>query len=95
LEIAENLNHKSSQISIKAERAFLKRLGGGCQVPIGVLARVSKNKLLIKGVLSDLMGKRVIKEEISGDISDPESLGILLAEKMLKCGGEKIIKEFE
>jgi len=95
LEIAKNLNHKSSQISVKSERAFLKRLGGGCQVPIGVLAKVSKNKLLIKGVLSDLMGKRVIREKISGDISDPESLGILLAEKILKCGGEKIIKEFE
>ncbi|NVM02290.1 MAG: hydroxymethylbilane synthase, partial [Candidatus Helarchaeota archaeon] len=94
-EIARNLNHKSSQISIKAERTFLKRLGGGCQVPIGVLARVVNNKLLIKGVLSDLMGKKIIKKEVSGEPCNPETIGILLAEKILNSGGEKIIKEFE
>ncbi len=93
LKITEYLNHKDSEISVNAERAFLKRLGGGCQIPIGVLAKVVDKKLIMKGMLSNLDGKEIIRDEIFGNISDPENYGFLLAEKILNCGGDKIIKE--
>lgn len=93
LKITYYLNHKDSEISLNAERAFLKRLGGGCQIPIGVLAKVIDKKLIIKGMLSNLNGKDVIRDEIFGDVSNPESYGIFLAEKILNCGGNKILKE--
>lgn len=84
--IAEKLNYRDSEISVNAERAFLKRLGGGCQIPIGVLARVVGEKLIIKGMLSSLDGKEIIRDEVTGDISEPENYGILLAEKVLSYG---------
>ncbi len=93
-EITDKLNHKNSELSVKAERAFLKGLGGGCQVPIGVLAEVVENKIFVKGILSDLTGEKVIRNEISGSTAEAERLGTLLSERILNQGGKEIIREF-
>jgi len=93
-EITDKLNHKNSELSVKAERAFLNGLGGGCQVPIGVLAKLVKDEIFIKGILSDLTGNKVIRDEISGGTTEAERLGTFLSEKILNQGGKEIIREF-
>jgi len=87
------LNHVPTQISLLAERAFLRRLGGGCQVPIAGLARAEGEKLVLNGLVAGVDGKRVIKGKIEGPVEKNEELGERLAEELLAKGAADILKE--
>ena len=93
LEVVKLLDHKESRIRAECERAFLRELEGGCQVPIGAYAWIEGEKLHIKAFLSDLSGENFIQGSLEGHISDAEGLGRRLAQDLLKRGGEEIIKE--
>ena len=87
------LNHTPSEIAARAERAFLRELEGGCQVPIGALAEVHDNELAFFGCLGDLGGKELLRERLSGGTSEPEKLGRVIAQRLLKRGGREILKK--
>ncbi len=87
------LNHLPTQISVLAERAFSRRLGGGCQVPVAGLARVEGEKLIFIGLVAALDGKRVIKGKVEGPVGKNEELGERLAEELLAKGAADILKE--
>lgn len=74
-----------------AERAFLAKLGGGCSVPIGVLARMqaATGKLSLVCCVAD--GTKTVRGTIEGDASDAHSLGIKLAEDMMSKGAGAIL----
>ncbi|KAA0259499.1 hydroxymethylbilane synthase [Deferribacter autotrophicus] len=93
IDILSFLNDEETNICSKAERAFLKTLEGGCQVPIGCYAKLDKDKLFIKGFLANLDGSKFLYEEITGQKEDAEKLGIKLAQTILDKGGDKIIQE--
>ncbi len=87
------LNDKDSWIAVSAERAFLKRLEGGCQVPIAAFARASGPVLQIDGLVGTIDGKRLIKHHLEGPIEKAESLGIELAEILLGRGAKEILDD--
>lgn len=87
------LDHRETSINVRAERAFLKRLEGGCQVPIGGFAELKGDKLIMDGLIVSLDGKQFLREAMEGSASDPEWLGNALAEKLLSQGGQKILAE--
>lgn len=89
------LNNEESETRLKAERAYLKRLQGGCSIPVFALANLSGNEVTIKGGIISLDGKEKIVKELSGDISDPESLGTQLANDILAAGGDKILESIK
>jgi hydroxymethylbilane synthase len=76
-----------------AERAFLGRLGGGCQLPVAAYGVTDGNDLTVTGLLGSLDGKELIKDEVRGVIGDAEVLGISLAERILSKGGQAIMDE--
>nr|AUG32838.1 porphobilinogen deaminase [Paulinella longichromatophora] len=76
-----------------AERAFLRELEGGCQVPIGVNTRIENNQLILTGMVASLDGKQLIRDEKNGLCDDPESIGISLASALKEQGAEGILKE--
>lgn len=92
-EILKVLHCEKTAIAVKAERAFLKTLEGGCQVPLGAHAYFENGSLLITGFIGDPEGKRFYRETLKGDPSEPEKLGETLARELLKRGGEEILKE--
>ncbi len=92
-DVIKILNHKESELRAKAERAFLKTLEGGCQVPIAAYAEIKGDELSIIGYISDLEGKRVFKDKITGKKENAEEIGIKLAEKLLNEGGKKVLEE--
>jgi len=71
------LNDRDSSISVTAERAFLKKLEGGCQVPLAAMPDPQET-LHIDGLVGSIDGKRLIRHHVEGPVENAESLGIEL-----------------
>lgn len=89
------LNHEQTSICVKAERAFLGKLEGGCQVPIAAYAVLAQDAecLMIDGLVGSILGDKIIKAQIKGNPQDAEKLGIELAEDLLSKGAREILDE--
>ena len=87
------LDHPPTRVSVLAERAFLRRLEGGCQVPIGGLARIRAEKLALTGLVAGVDGRRVVKGKVEGPLGKNTELGVQLAEDLLGRGAEEILRE--
>jgi hydroxymethylbilane synthase len=87
------LNDRDSLIAVTAERAFLKKLEGGCQVPVAAYARSVGKTLRVDGLVGSIDGKRLIRHHVEGPIENAESLGIELAEILLGKGAKEILDE--
>lgn len=91
--ILRAINHIDTEIAATAERAFLFRLGGDCNVPAGSLATIDDGLLRVKGIISSPDGKSLVKKEINGSIERAHSLGVELAEEILESGGAQILDQ--
>jgi hydroxymethylbilane synthase len=87
------LNHEETSLCVKAERAFLKKLEGGCQVPIAAHARLGNGKILMDGLVGSVTGEIIIKAHREGAPAYAETLGIGLAEEVLRRGAKEILDE--
>ncbi|OGW57651.1 MAG: hydroxymethylbilane synthase [Nitrospirae bacterium RBG_16_43_8] len=87
------LNHPETSVCVRAERACLKKLEGGCQVPIAAHATLNNDKLSMDGLVGSVLGDRIIKSLIEGNPKDAESLGLKLAEDLLSKGAKEILDE--
>ena len=92
-ELIEPLDHFESRVRAECERAFLRRLEGGCQVPIGAYAEVRDGKVLIRGFISDLEGTKFIEGKEEGSLEEARAVGERLAEDLLSRGGKEILEE--
>ena len=87
------LNHHETSTCVGAERAFLKKLEGGCQVPIAAHARLAEGRIVMDGLVGSISGDRMIRGHIQGNAEHAESLGIALAEDILSRGAKEILDE--
>jgi hydroxymethylbilane synthase len=87
------LDHPPTRWATVAERAFLRRLEGGCQVPIGAFAQVDDGQLCLRGLIAALDGSRLVRDEIRGPAEPAEFLGMELAIQLLAAGGDEILEE--
>ncbi|MGD9486475.1 MAG: hydroxymethylbilane synthase [Calditrichaceae bacterium] len=85
------LHDDHSAAGIRAERALLHKLEGGCQVPIGAYGEIVQNRLRLKACVSSLDGQTLIEDMAEGAINLPEELGISVAEKLISMGGKEIL----
>jgi len=85
------LNHPETETAVRAERAFLERLEGGCQVPIAGWARVEEYGLTMDGLVAELDGSRLIRDRVAGRPEQAETLGLELAERLLAAGADQIL----
>ena len=83
----------ATQAAVTAERAFLARLQGGCQVPIAAWATVDDSRLCLRGMISDIDGLTLLQGERWGLVHAPEQVGTVLAEELLQRGGEAILRD--
>ncbi len=90
-ELVAALDDRASRRCVLAERALLHRLQGGCNVPVGALARQRPHgMMLLEGVIATPDGKTLIRREATG--SNPERLGVTVAEMLLEHGGDEILR---
>jgi hydroxymethylbilane synthase len=85
------LCHHESTMAVQGERAFLRRLGGGCQVPIAAYGAMRGSELLLQGMVARLDGSHLFRAEALGD--DPEAVGERLAEGLLAQGADEVLRE--
>ena len=90
------LHHADTSHRLIAERALVRRLNGGCQVPIGcyaVFTDADKSQLHLRGLVGSPDGVTMLNGEVHGHIDEAESLGIRLADQLLQAGADKILAE--
>ena len=92
-ELIAPLNHAATTVCVETERAFSRRLFGGCQLPIAGQATIEANEITLNGLIAKVDGSDVIQSELKGSINDGDEIGITLAETLLQRGGDKILKE--
>src|SRR6185503_17741677 len=77
-EAVTRLDHKFTRLACTAERAFLRSLGGGCQLPIAAYAIVREKKIRLNGLIAEPQGLRIVKDRIVGGLDEAEHLGAAL-----------------
>lgn len=89
--VRQVLNHLATEQAVTAERSFLRKMEGGCHVPLFGLATVVGQKLVLDGGIAQEDGGRIIREHVEGSALDAEALGELLASRVLNSGATEII----
>ncbi len=87
------LNDPVTFCEVGAERAFLRRLGGGCQLPIACFAKKDGDEIALDGLVGSLDGRVVVRRQVRGPIADFMALGEGLAERILEEGGRALLDE--
>lgn len=93
LSLTRPLDHLASHQATCSERALLRRLEGGCQIPIGAYGRIEKGELVLDAIVGSLDGARAVRSSIRGLPEQYERLGTTLAEKLLSKGADTILEE--
>lgn len=91
--LIRKLHHESTALCVNGERALLRYLEGGCQIPIGTYGRIENGKFRLDAIIGSLDGKRLVRGHIIGNQSDSEKLSVQLAEQLLARGGKEILDE--
>lgn len=92
LDLLAFLNDEETRVTTTAERAFLRTVEGGCQVPVGVYGTVvGENQMQVEALIASLDGKVVVRDTLRGSFADAEILGIRLAKSLLARGGREIM----
>jgi hydroxymethylbilane synthase len=91
--LVSRLEHQPTRVRVTAERALLKRLEGGCQVPIAGHAVLQEDSLTLDGLVVSLDGKRYVRYSLSGSMFEAESIGTKVAEELLDRGAQPILQE--
>jgi hydroxymethylbilane synthase len=93
--LVSSLDHPPTRQIVTGERAFLKRLQGGCQVPIAGLGKIEENVFLLSGLVAEVDGSILLKETLSGSPDASERIGIALADRLLGAGGRAILEKLQ
>lgn len=93
LSVLEFLNDSGTIAAVTAERAYLREVQGGCQVPVGVYGQINGDQLLLEATILKIDGTREVRAQMSASCSEAEELGVKLAQQMLAAGGKEILDE--
>jgi hydroxymethylbilane synthase len=87
------LDHAPTRVQVEAERAFLARVEGGCQVPVAAHATLEGGTVRLRALVASVDGARLVRAERSGPWAEARAIGIAVAEELLSRGGEAILRE--
>ena len=94
-DIVRTLNDEETFAATAVEREFLCEVGGSCQVPVGVFAKVDGGRLTVRALISSTNGKKFVAETVEVPVSEIDGLGKTLAQTLLDDGGRKILAELQ
>jgi hydroxymethylbilane synthase len=94
-EMVARIDDETAAAALAAERAVVRRLGGGCQMPIGAYAEAADGALALIGVVISLDGARAVRAEATGPADRAEALGATVADRLLEQGAGEILADVE
>lgn len=89
----KEINHADTWNAIEAERGFLRKIEGGCQVPVGCFTKIEGEKITITGFVAAIDGSEYLLDIESGTIENGKATGEKLAEKLIAKGASRILSE--
>lgn len=92
-ELLNAIHDPETSAAVTAERAFLRSLEGGCQVPIGGHATVADGTLTLRGLVADLVGDVVLRGAVEGPVEDAERIGLDLAQQLINQGANTLLEQ--
>jgi hydroxymethylbilane synthase len=92
VEFLRALEDPATRKVMDAERAFAARLGGSCQSPIAAYAELDANRIMLRGLVAEPDGSRLLRDTISGSAENPAALGRQLAERILAAGAGPLLE---
>jgi len=90
-EILQPINDAATGLAAKAERAFLRALGGGCQLPVAAYAESREGRLRITGLVGSADGSAAIRDAMEGPDESAAAMGTEVAERILRAGGRELL----
>jgi hydroxymethylbilane synthase len=91
--LAAALDHRDTRACVTAERALLRELEGGCQVPLGALARKTESaEIVIEAAVCSADGREFVRREARGSSNSPEALGQRLGQSLIEAGADRILR---
>ncbi|MBF2005508.1 MAG: hydroxymethylbilane synthase [Chlorogloeopsis fritschii C42_A2020_084] len=93
ISLLKAIEHPETRDRCLAERAFLRELEGGCQVPIGVNTEINGSILTLTGIVASVDGQKLVQDTVSGETTDAEKLGTELAQRLRDQGAQEILDE--
>jgi len=94
-ELVARIDHPASASALVAERTVVRRLGGGCQMPIGAYAEVEGSRMQLNAIVISLDGERAVRASAEGDVAGAESLGDAVADQLLVEGASEILDDVQ
>lgn len=91
--VREILNDQQTELKLKAERAYLRKLKGGCSIPAFANAQIQEDQIILQAGIFSLNGLELVKKTIKGNLSDAEILGKELGEQVLNDGGAEVLEK--
>ncbi len=92
IEVVSKLDHKFTRLACSAERALLRSLGGGCQLPIAGYAIVREKRIRLDGLVADTQGRRIVRDRVAGSLDEAEQLGAALGARLLEQGAATLME---
>jgi hydroxymethylbilane synthase len=91
LKLLSSLEDPQTRAACMAERALLRTLGGGCQLPIAAHAITHEERLRLHGMVAETSGETIIRDTLEGEMAEAEGLGSELARRLRERGAETLI----
>ena len=91
--VCEQIGHPDTMECVTAERVVMRKLEGGCQVPIGAYARYEEGTLTMDAMVGSVDGKQIVRQQLCGDAGEPVALGEAMVERLLSLGAHAILEE--
>ena len=93
LETIKPLHHENTFYAVTAERALLRTLQGGCQIPVGAFAEIKPNGLYLEAIVGNLDGSVTFHKKVRGKKAEAEKTGKQLARDLIKAGANEVLKD--
>ena len=93
LKFVSAIASEATATATKGERALLRRLEGGCQIPVGAYGHIESNEFMLDAIIGSLDGKKIVRGKVRGTPDQAEELGEQLALTLLESGGRKILEQ--